>query len=98
MCRTGEPGYAEAVPPEPTTRAEFAARVVAVMRAAGFPGEAAHDEIPGTLTQAHRGGEVPGIAEFEDVRAALGRRWSRWRSTRAGCSGGRFRRSDSWAS
>ena len=36
-------------PPEPATRADFAARVIAEMRAAGLQGEITHDEIAGMM-------------------------------------------------
>lgn len=44
------------MPPEPTsTRAEFAARVIAEMRALGLQGDITHDEIAGTLVHGERG-------------------------------------------
>ena len=43
------------MPPEPATRADFAARVIAEMRAAGLQGDITHDEIAGTLVHGERG-------------------------------------------
>ena len=43
------------MPPDSTTRAECAARVIAEMCAAGLQGDITHDEIAGTRVHAERG-------------------------------------------